>query len=237
MGSLTLDGRWGPREETLGVSTSRASMLLHGLSAAHPAYARWCRKGMSRKQAMQQRLDDLSPEALAPYFAQKKGQGMDAISRWGFCYDFWNGAANESDAVDVMFFIGEGGDRFFWNHVDISLPKPDSRYPITTPAELRPLLAALVDSFDPKICAVGNRALYLENHDIRLDREGRPGWLTWLRGAVHPVPDLGDDASVEAFHGGALITLGQRPMSEDNPEDIARLRDAWLKMRAAGYAI
>ncbi|MCB9760632.1 MAG: immunity 52 family protein [Alphaproteobacteria bacterium] len=174
---------------------------------------------------------------MLPLLAEKKGQSPDATSRFGFDFGVWNGAATDEASVGVRSSAGMKGKRFIWNNTEVSLPDEYVPEPITTPDGVKPVLAAIIAAYEPDWGVVTSLKLYTPNHDLRLKQGGYPGWMTWFRGPVLPVDGLGDDATVEPFEGGALITLGQRPMHKDNPEDIARIRDAWLKLREAGYPL
>ncbi|MCB9762666.1 MAG: immunity 52 family protein [Alphaproteobacteria bacterium] len=241
MSNLTVHCWWGPRQETLGACAERGADLLRRLQPLHPAYARWYEKGNSRKQAMECPVDDLTALRLLPLLAEKKGQPSDATSRFGFSFGLWNGAETDEASVGVRSTAGMRGKRFMWNSAEVGLPDEGVPEPVTTPEGGKPILAAVIAAYEPQWGVLSNQKLLYPNRDLRLPQSPFLSWMTWLRGpaspAGGPVDGLGDDATVEPFEGGALITLGQRPMHHDNPEDIARIRDAWLKLREAGYPL
>ncbi|MCB9762539.1 MAG: hypothetical protein H6739_22260 [Alphaproteobacteria bacterium] len=179
----------------------------------------------------------MTAERLLPLLARNRGQAIDAVDPFGFGLGVWNGSSTDEDTVGVSTSVGAGGTGHMWNNVEVDLPNENTLGPVSIPECIKPVFSAIIGAYQPEIGAVTNLHLYTPNHDLRLKQKGYPGWMTWLRSPVLPVDGLGDDATVEPFEGGALITLGQRPMRHDNPEDIARIRDAWHKLREAGYPL
>ena len=174
------------------------------------------------------------------WHAETKQDAAETVQPLGFWFSAWNGQPEESACgfiVHTASNMSAGGKLpgELPNYLDFNFPRPHNPS-IQTPETMRGVMAAAIQAYDADLCRVTNRKFLAHLRDLR-QRFAFPGWITWFRGPVHPIPNLGDDATVEPFEGGALITLGERPLDDERPEDVARLRDAYLKMRAAGYPV
>ncbi|MCB9761999.1 MAG: immunity 52 family protein [Alphaproteobacteria bacterium] len=241
MSNLKVEVWWGPRAEALNECAKRGANLLHRLQPLHPSFAQWYEKAMSRKLARESPVHDLSASRLLPLMAARQQTDTNGKNILGFRWGVWNGADTEEASVSVSVKCGGYHEQVRWNSASVGLPDEGILDPITTPSGVKPVLAALIATYEPEWGLVSNLLIFRATKDLLLEHKPCVGWMTWLRGpalpAGGPVDGLGDDATVEPFEGGALITLGQRPMHHDNPEDIARIRDAWLKLREAGYPL
>lgn len=62
------------------------------------------------------------------------------------------------------------------------------------------------------------------------------GWLTWLADTDFPAHLVEGFGTVTSLLGGSLITLGDKPLSADRPDDLAILRRGQEALIQAGVA-
>jgi len=62
------------------------------------------------------------------------------------------------------------------------------------------------------------------------------GWLTWLADADFPPHLVEGFGTVSPLHNGSLITLGNKPLSADRPDDLALLKRGQDALVQAGLA-
>ena len=237
--STLLDVCWTFRLETLGACSERLSQFMNEVRV-YPVLEQWFRTANSRAQALRRPLLDLSPAGLMKWHAETKQDVAETVQPLGFWFSAWNGQPDEAStgiSVRCGSYMPKGYESpdALPNYLEFDFPRPHNPS-IQTPETMRGVMTAAIRAYDADHCRVYTLNFLEHMEDLR-QRFAFPGWITWFRGPVHPIPNLGDDATVEPFEGGALITLGERPLDDERPEDVARLRDAYLKMRAAGYPV
>ncbi len=218
-----ISARWGPRAEDANKCGERLGKMLEALAAAHPCFARWYRKGMSRAAAnkpfcaMPPRTEELAKIFQRNIFYRGHPRG-------GYWPSAWNGQ-DDPYGASLSAFVGQAGDstNALPNSVEImtTSPKPGNA-DLTNVAVMKAVLMGIVSAWEPDWGSVGHFAIGERWADAQRHYPYFcAGWITYLPDRYARLITPPSSAIVEQVRGGMLLSSTEEPFTFDNPEHAA----------------
>lgn len=225
---------WPSREESLGDCAQRYSETLDELARTHDVVRSWFYKGMSAAQALEQPVDGSNPSELMQRLCGRKRVGPQYTDPGGFHLSIWNGQPGDS-SMSLSVICGVSHPRLPWNSASLSVSASSDKSDFKRLIFQERVMAALIGIWRP---SWGRVASHSTREALGVGRVLTPhaGWLTWLADTDFPAHLVEGFGTVTRLHNGSLITLGDRPLSADRPEDLAILRKGQEALVAAGIA-
>lgn len=204
---------WGDRQESASSGAATLATVLEGLADLDPLLSTWFKTGTTATPGQPVSTDAAALTSLLESGVNRTDFGNEVITRLGYSFDLWNGAA-EDQAASLGGTVGiHAGKPGIVNSVVLDLPAtfaPDAR-----------VFDLLVEAWDPDWATWTTRSLRrAQGRDFRQV----VGWSTYLRST-----GLGDapaGASLQPLANGTLISA-DKPAVEVDAVDVVAVRD-WL---------
>lgn len=227
MSSLVLNAWWGSRLESADVCALHLEEMLRRLSALHPVFGRWRRKGKT-KAAAQQPFCSMPPDRAELQNAiAKTGERHvtgGPLPELGYRFSAWN----ELDDDHGLFFSAEVGEKRNgvgdFNNVFFQLGRESSaNRDLLNYAVLKDVLVAVGQSWKADWGTIEPWGCDLRPQDPKGDLL-RPwgGWLTYLSPAfASKITPPAAAVSEGLSNGGLLMTVTKDQFDPSNSSQVA----------------
>ena len=215
---------WGIRKEAVEECAQRAAGLLACLAECDPCFARWFKKGESRKEALTQKVnpDVATLQTLLLAGRNRTDIGHKVIEDLGFLVGLWNGASNDAESAGLTITCGSYAPRPGVNSCVINLPYGETvterllRVPV-----VKAVMECVVSAWDPDWGAIMSRR-YQDLVPFPPSNAPRMGWILYLshrRGIIAP-PLPSPSKVVPSGTQGTLVITTQERFTASNPQHV-----------------
>ena len=220
---FTLGAYWGDRRESRAECARRTSECLSRLARCDEAFAQWCQKGGSRRQAVEREVQP-TEEVLASLLREsRRDVDRSVIEELGYTLGLWNGA-DEDESASISFSCGGcAGAPDVLNSVVLRLPRGGAAAARLLRVDaLVETMDAVVSSWEPDRA----RVISQEHLELLARRRGRPtvGWLLYLSRRRGEIPRLPAPARVVPLAAGSVIVLTDDCFSVERPDHLQHAR-------------
>ncbi len=184
---------WGVRRESAGECAHRARVLFECLAQCDPLFARWLKRGQSRKAALKHEIEphEASLRKLLLAGRNRTDFGGEVIDELGFRLSLWNDGGSDEESVGLTISCGTYAPIPGVNSCVINLPYQGAaaerilRVPV-----LVAVMNCIVSTWEPDWGVVISNT-YLNTTPSALDNRPHMGWMVYLsrqRGVIPPLP-------------------------------------------------
>jgi hypothetical protein len=228
--AITLHACWGNRKETVDECAKHAERFLRLLAEFDDTFGQWFKKGMSRRQALQSKVEPTF-ESLRNLLSKGRNRGdvsKAVIEDLGFHLRLWNGLDGDAGGAGVSNTCGSYPEPVMPepNWCDIDLPYGGLAHDRLLQVEkLCKIIDIMVTCWNPDWA-------WVSTYDIRgiiypgMYQGQAVGWLTYISDRYGPLPALPKEYEVTRINGlGNVInitTIDRLTMS--NPAHIEAIR-------------
>lgn len=197
--SYIVGAYWGSRAETLFQVRDRVLLTLQRLRVVDEQFSTWYEQGMSRKQALESRVDLTQDriEKLCRKAVKKSELDEQLFAKYGFIFGLWTGHKND-ESSEISFTAGSVFTvQSLSNCCYVKIPyEGAAREGLLQLAVVRKLIAILVEVWNP------DYAIFTSNSvRDKLDMGNRLGLITYHK-ALKSIPKHLDNVCFEKADNG-----------------------------------
>jgi hypothetical protein len=227
---ITLHACWGNRKETVDECAKHAERFLRLLAEFDDTFGQWFKKGMSRRQALQSKVEPTfeSLRNLLSKGRSRRDDNKEVIEDLGFHLALWNGLNGYNGGAGVYIHCGSYPDPTMHepNFCDIDFPYGGSALNrLLQVDKLCKIIDIMVTCWNPDWA-------WVSTYDIRgiiypgMYRGQAVGWLTYISnryGALPALPKEYEITRINGFGSVIVITTIDR-LTVSNPVHIEAMR-------------
>lgn len=230
---------WGNRRETSAECAQRVAHLLIDLASCDDTFARWFRKGRSRKDALAREIkaDQVQLQELLECGRRRRDTDRTIVEDLGFRIGLWNGAAGAETELTIRCGSYASTDEaWIQNSCVLALPREGDSFERTHRlAAVRAVLKAVVRAFDPDWAVVSSDRQRESTPPSQPPGSPHVGWITYFSKRYGRLPPLPQGVDLESIEGmGGAIASTDTPFESDDSASSSRLEGIRNALATAG---
>jgi hypothetical protein len=212
---------WGSRKESLQQIAGKTFQTLQVLSEIDEQFFKWYDTGMSRKQALQNKLeiDEETIKKIALKRVKKGEMDENGFAVNGFLFSLWTGHIDE-ESSSITFAVGNTFNTDnITNSCVISIPfEGAARERLLHIEKAKKIIAVLVDIWAPDYSVLTSQSL---NNKLNVIND--IGWVTY-RKSIKRLPNTTGQVVYERANNGHWFYVNESSYSDTLSDELLPMK-------------